>query len=536
MNLERTFKKEFSQDERKETAEAIKQARKELKMDWKDWTDEKLDEAPEAIREKRKELKKDFIGQLFKSEKFQKSTELFRTLIQSERAHASEKLLKKYNERFDDILKNIPLSSEEQEKYLSENALIEMNLEDYLTLRKRLSGYYISHVTRYGVREQGFMSTGGGHVVGMGNAMDNFTPLLKDGNIRSFFSNLVNETEYATSVITDQISMIKKYRQEAGEPCERDDIIENLMRLLLESENDEVHVANRSSVHFGENAVLGHYYGSEIGYDIYAYYPAEVIAKNYYHEKDKLVSRTNAHDWYNDIGVWNEHEGIPLDVGVLCIPGNVIVDKETGSQYFLDENKCPEVLPEVAEHIEFFSQNKEFVDSLWNQFTERWRRSEGSISRLHNETHRECDMRLLSFYTSKDFIEIGMRLGFKDTTLFQSFYKWQYNDLSGISSSLKRFYQHEQRNYYRKPERDNLITSEQYWEEYFKQHPEQKPTKVFYGRLGKYEKNDFPEYQDLLNEKRFYQTEDLPEYDEFKEKTVADMRKVIEKVYDETVV
>ena len=47
-----------------------------------------------------------------------------------------------------------------------------------------MSGEAFYHVTRYGVRENTFMSTGGGHTVGEGEFLDNLTPLLKDGYIK----------------------------------------------------------------------------------------------------------------------------------------------------------------------------------------------------------------------------------------------------------------------------------------------------------------------------------------------------------------
>src|SRR3989338_6913508 len=188
MNMERQFSKEFAADERKKTADELRGSRRKLQTDWQGWSDDEIANASPDIQEKRRGLKRDLLGRLFETEKFLEKKTLFRDLIKNERKQESRIIMERYQKRLDEILAQMPLTAEEQDKYLSEEALTEMGLEDYLTLMKRLSGYYVSHVTRYGVREQSFMSTGGGHTVGVGKFMDNFTPVLEAGRLNSFFT------------------------------------------------------------------------------------------------------------------------------------------------------------------------------------------------------------------------------------------------------------------------------------------------------------------------------------------------------------
>ena len=327
MNLERQFSKEFAADERKKTADELRESRRKLKTDWQAWSDEEIANASPEVQEKRRELKRDFLGRLFETKKFLEKKVLFSDLVKAERSRDSRAIMEKYQKRLDEILAQTPLTPEEQDKYLTEEAASGMDVEDYLTLMNRLSGYYVSHVTRYGVREQSFMSTGGGHTVGMGKFMDNFTPVLEAGRLNSFFTNILNETEYTRGILGDLIK--RKIEESGAENPDKAVIVEQVLQELMHWDAHDMHPADRTSVHFASNDMAGRYYGSEVGYDVYFYYPAEVIAKNYRHEWQQHTNVKAEHDdWYNDVGIWNEGKGVPLDVGIVCIPENVKVDKK----------------------------------------------------------------------------------------------------------------------------------------------------------------------------------------------------------------
>jgi len=186
MNLERKFEKELAGDLRKETADKLREARKSPES-FRDLEKESVlpskYERPE-IKERFEELKKSIFGRIFKTENFRKKEAFLNEILQSEKQSYVAEAKKEYENKFNEILKNCPLTPEEREKYLSTEAMEKMNLDDYLILTKRLSGEAFYHVTRYGVRENTFMSTGGGHTMGEGEFVNNLTPLLKDGYIK----------------------------------------------------------------------------------------------------------------------------------------------------------------------------------------------------------------------------------------------------------------------------------------------------------------------------------------------------------------
>ncbi len=521
MGLERDFGKQFAAGERKQAAEQIRAIRKKLKTDPSQWDQQEINEAdnPE-IQEKLRELKKDFLGRLFETKKFLEKKEALRILIRSERQQVSAAILQEYNQKLDAILEKTPLTADEQERYLSEAAVISMNLKDYLTMMKRLSGYFLSHVTRYGVRQQTFMSTGGGHNVGVGEFMDNFTPALEAGKLNSFFTNLINETEYVNGIL--QKLVIIKIKEAKDGSTDKRAVVEEVLKELIRWDAHDLHPADRTTVHFASNDIAARYYGAEVGYNIYFYYPAEVIAKNYHHEWQGNTNVTAETDsWYNDVGVWNNGKGVPINAGLLCIPENIKVDRKTGSQYLLDANGKPVINPATAEHLKFYEANRALFDKVLLSLEKIRDKYENGV--------RGWDQ----FLDSDEVKEAAKILGFSKLNTFQSY----LNFASPFNPKLKRFYHFRDRSYYARPPEENLISSKNFWESYFQKHPDQKPNKIFYFSSSfKGTKNreiiKSGAYNPLYEVKKFRNPKGLPNYGQFLEAEKQKMRAVVEKVYD----
>lgn len=342
MNLEKIFAKDLAGDLRQETADKIRELRKqpekitELKSD-----DETLKnyDSWHDLQEKIITAKKAIFGKIFKTEKYKELIIEIEQNLKLKKEVDINLVKNEYSKKFDDILKDCPLSEEERKKYLSTEVMEEMSLEDYLVLLKRLSGEAFYHVTRYGVRENTFESTGGGHSSGEGELVNGFTPLLEAGNINSFTSTVIKDSEQlAKSIRSDVVAELKK----AGKTTE--EVVDIIM-----SSFDTGYFLDRESAHFSYGQNLHHMYGAENDYKLYFYYPVEYILQNDFFNKTRESAINIGRGYYNnsygikqtynDFEIFNFGKGVPINAGILCITGDVRVDPKTGSQYLLKNGK-----------------------------------------------------------------------------------------------------------------------------------------------------------------------------------------------------
>ena len=359
MKLERQFEKELAGDLRKETANKLKEVRQrptsfsELNKKTKD--KKESSEEYDSVKKNFETLKRDIWGKIFKTEKYREQEYLLSEILKNKKEVNIIEIQKEYQEKFNKILENCPLSKAEKEKYLSTESMEKMSLDDYLTLLKRLSGEAFYHVTRYGVRENTFMSTGGGHTEGEGSFIDSFNPLLKDGNINSFVSSITKDTSRAKSLLDKNKEAIEKLIKEGKSV---DEIVDEIMRSL-----GSMYFLDRESTHFSYGKDLHRMYGGEKDYKFYFYYPVEYILQNDFFHKTRetqinigqgyYYNKSGIDQQYNDIEIFNFGKGVPIEAGILCITGDIKVDPETGSQYLLKNGK-----PEIDENGEFKKPEK----------------------------------------------------------------------------------------------------------------------------------------------------------------------------------
>lgn len=341
MNLERKFGKELATDVRKETADKLREARKKPE-NFSDFrkSGTSVDEYKFSdTKERLENLKKNILGRIFKTEKFRKEEALLNEFLKTEKENDIGEIKKDYEIKFEKILKSSPLTESEKEMYLSTESMEKMSLEDFLTLSKRLSGEAFYHVTRYGVRENTFMSTGGGHTMGEGEFVDNLTPLLKDGHIKDCTTTVISDNERAKSLVNQEFL---KEQIEAGKTVE--EIVDKAL-----SGYGTQYFLDRESSHVSYGKDLHRMYGGEDNYKFYFYYPVEYILQNdFYHatrESQITIGQGYYHNQgginqqYNDFEIFNFGKGIPTNAGILCITENIPVDPTTGSQYKLENGK-----------------------------------------------------------------------------------------------------------------------------------------------------------------------------------------------------
>src|SRR5690606_22818361 len=100
-----------------------------------------------------------------------------------------------------------------------------------------------------------------------------------------------------------------------------------------------------ASIHFATGKVLDTFYGGEQGNQVFAVFPADVIASQYnfsFNDGGKTTFDAHENDEWNDLFVYpndTSDPGIDLDVGLVFLPKSTVVDKETGSQYQIAERE-----------------------------------------------------------------------------------------------------------------------------------------------------------------------------------------------------
>lgn len=332
-NLKRTFSRQHTPELRTQTANEIREYRSLSRKKWNQ-IDEKYLEI-NGIIDGYKELKKNILGKLFKTKEFtgnlKKHKENLKKVVYKD--------ISSVRDNFDDSLKeifyNIPLNKKEQELYLGKDVLKNMSLEDYKWLLTRLSGDYVSHVTRYGIRENVLHDTGGGHTYGEGTFFNTFKELLADGSLNSKIEVFKKHPEkleekfkfFMEEVVSDVNGKSNEY------------ILSDFVKKLFFG----FKTADSETIHTAKGGIASCYYGSEKGYDFVLVFPVEVIANNFPHQGLTPGGRASLFgvDKWNDYGVYDDGGGIPLELGIVLIPNDVLVDPLTGSQYVLDEKGRP---------------------------------------------------------------------------------------------------------------------------------------------------------------------------------------------------
>jgi len=374
LNLKRKFSREHAQGLRDQTAREIRRIRS-LPVTSKDAPAEIS--ASYKLKEIYEELQTNIFWRIFERSYYKDLEQLFQTEAKETKRELIRNAQKDFEKKLESILAECPLTPEERESYLSEEAMASMNLEDYLMLLQRLSGNYVAHITRQGVREKSFGMTEYGQL-GQAEFHNNFFGILEGRKIHSFLTNAISQDPHLDSHIMSYFKDIKTANPDAN----FDELFEMLWMRLNESETAShskqmgasFHFpAELSSAHFSVNSIESEMYGSERGYDIYFYYPAEFIAYNYYHQtkgahdsSEELLTKPQRHG-YSDVFVWNRGFGVPVRAALVCIPRDVQVDRKTGSQYQLDTNNKPILRDGKLIKAEDTISSEEYWEAYFNE-------------------------------------------------------------------------------------------------------------------------------------------------------------------------
>lgn len=393
-----------------------------------------------------------------------------------------------------------PLTPEEKKEGLDFEALAELTTDEYLRLWRRLNPFFVTHVTRQGVRDHNAMFY---HSAGMGEFHDGMTEILADGKMlrtpAEVHYGLGREvTEQSTEKALEKMLYKETSQTDIEEMREQGmgdrEIVESLVERL--PVNRTIASAepwtDKRAVHLAQSLVLDDYYGGESGNETFFVFPTDVIASQCQFggsiRNNLTTAQVGSEVRWNDMFVWPKEKDITIDAGLAFLPKSTMVDAETGSKYATKVVKIggKEVrIPEVDE--EAIAKFVEWMEGL---------KPEDEGVRMATSDENRYDMSKLR--------EAGREAGVSERILEDVL-----DVASGFPYDLQKFVDGDELRTLRNVPQDelaqmtpeerrrlsvrnllgesatwklaeNAVPAEEYWEKYFAEHPEQRPAHVIY--------------------------------------------------------
>ncbi len=368
------------------------------------------------------------------------------------------------------------LTSGQKKELFNSDFLAELDLNEFMTLWRAGSPYYLSHVSRHGFRDH----TGGNvmipHSAGLAEFTDGFTRLLEEGKMKSAYERQglddINE------------ETVEQFLKEKGLlDVESREIALQGLNIIIKGHpfgGSAPEYPDQSAVHLAAETVLDNFYGGEANNEVLVVYPADFIASqtNYaFNGWEEDFTRPQSEAKWNDIFVWGD---VPLDAGVVFLPKSTPVDPETGSKYKShvieteensNSNRVMEKNPEAKNDIlTWWETNKE-------RFGEFYRNYDEEPERLYDNTRR----RKYAKYQReviRSLTEIGVT-GDVDSRVIDMVSHYFELDIDFVNSEEKveEFIDLCHLRYRRAK---NPVSSQEFWEDYFSKNPESRPKRVFY--------------------------------------------------------
>lgn len=392
--------------------------------------------------------------------------------LSPELKEAKQKLDDFYNKLKDEWQKS-PYSREDLEKHFNEDHLASLSIDDYTTLLKRFPGEMVTHVTRQGVRDHTGMMF---HSLGFGHFWNGFKDILKEGRQKNQITLSIENSEKDKAVgLLLKLDLIDT----------KEEAMKELDIFLDPNKQGDApgRYADFSAIHFATEEVADAYYGSEKGNEIFFCYPSALIASSYYY-KGELNANSNSQ--YNDQWVWaKEHQGININSGITFIPEGAMVDARNGSQYELDIDNRPVIDSTWSDTINDLLRNENF-SSFANKAVDFLGKLVGvSLEDLMEDDYFSGNDRNMESKKRVDELVVELEaLGVKDMETKKVIFDYHLLQTLTLESDQvikdaairKRL--EEEGLLFKKAIK--TVSSKEYWEEYFKQNPKQKPSKIVY--------------------------------------------------------
>ncbi len=356
-------------------------------------------------------------------------------------------------------------SKEDIEESFDEEHLASLSLEDYALLLRRFPGEMVTHVTRQGIRDH---ASSIWHTAGMGSFADGFKDMAKEGYLRSAVGIALQE--HSKEVAVAQFLRLNKCatREEALS------MYKSQFEWNLASDNA---FADSASVHVASEGVMDAMYGSERGNEIFIAFPSAYVASQLcYGGKGTLADGSRSE--HNDKWIYTkDHKGIRLDVALVFIPADARVSRESGSRYELDENHYP------LENQNLITSMQEIVDSpSFMDFANRAGEFLGTLTgdcmdkstRLNQDQKEKLEILLEELRQGWGVADQRVQRAILNYAFLQDL---KFNRDENIESLIKRSLSRSGDLFC---EAKNSVTSKEYWQAYFMEHPDEQPSKVLY--------------------------------------------------------
>lgn len=357
--------------------------------------------------------------------------------------------------------------TEEIKKYFSGDFLKNLSVEDYAILLRRFPNEMVTHVTRQGVRDHtGHMF----HTRGYGGFSDGFQRIVEDGRLRSPLGVYLVETEKERAIA--RYLHLDKFE-------EKEKALKHLKSITNSRvQGDPGSYVDRSAVHFATEEVADEYYGSERGNEIFFAFPGAHIASQYYFSGQ--LNQKGGGKW-NDQWVWaNEEKGLDINAGLVFIPQNTPVSKDTGSRYQLDKEKKPMINEKYMNALRRliswsgFAEFAEKVDDICLRF--RIQQSESPLDTTKLEAKKEINALIEQLAKELDIEDEKLLRIILDNDCRRGLKVYKDDEIM-IDGQMQSVLQEFSMLYV---EAKDTIPSRQYWEDYFSLHPDKKPSKIIY--------------------------------------------------------
>ncbi len=350
-------------------------------------------------------------------------------------------------------------SPEDLQQQLTEERLSELSVDDYAALMRRFPGEMVTHVTRQGIRDH---ASSFWHTAGAGRSANGFKDIVEEGRLRSSLGIALQEHSKEEAIAKFLHLDDFKTREEAL-MMYKNKFDYNLATSDAFADNAAVHVASEN--------VMDAMYGSERGNEIFIAYPSAYVASQFnYGGKGTLADAGSSE--HNDKWIYTkDNEGMSLDAGLVFIPADAKVDQETGSRYKLDNEGSP-IVPKQRMH-EILSARFDkpgFIQTFVQQLPRG----------LENASEQERLSLKDEAFTQFGITNPDARKALLDPNFIDSLSKvWgQDNEQATYDKILIDYFHEHTDNPYEVAEAS--ISSQEYWERYFTEHPDQKPSKIVF--------------------------------------------------------
>lgn len=335
-------------------------------------------------------------------------------------------------------------NKEEIRQLFSEEHLASLSLEEYIDLLRQYPSEFVTSALRQGVRDHGWYE----HNRGMGEFHNSVVHIFRSKRLRSAIG-VCNHKE-------DQGEAIS-YILDLGSCASKDDAIRRLESMCNpKMQGDAGTFSDRNSIHVSAEEVSDAFYGAETGNEFFIIHPSLHVASQYKFSGALNMSGGDAH---NNSWIWTgEKDGMNVDAGIVFLPRDVLVDRNTGSRYFLDEERKPKLNKEGKDVLTRFINDDNF-----NDFVERALPVLGSL-KTNREGLEKLDTELTeNFGISNNRLRTAILNYFNLESL-------QTGDINSVLESAGLMF----------VESQDTIPAQQFWEEYFVSNPESRPSKVIY--------------------------------------------------------